>query len=59
MPLTPVAVCIKTSVVEQEAAKHFVRSLLRPVDHLDLMEFADNVREVIFFTNNPAASTAG
>jgi Ca-activated chloride channel homolog len=38
--------------VEQEAAKHFVRSLLRPVDHLDLMEFADNVREVIFFTNN-------
>ena len=38
--------------VEEEAAKHFVHSLLRPVDHLDLMEFADNVREVIFFTNN-------
>jgi len=38
--------------VEQDAAKHFVHSLLRPVDHLDLMEFADNVREVIFFTNN-------
>jgi Ca-activated chloride channel homolog len=38
--------------VEQEAAKHFVRSLLRPVDHLDLMEFADNVREVVYFTNN-------
>jgi Ca-activated chloride channel family protein len=38
--------------VEDEAAKHFVRSLLRPVDHLDLMEFADNVREVVFFTNN-------
>jgi Ca-activated chloride channel family protein len=38
--------------LEQEAAKHFVHSLLRPVDHLDLMEFADNVREVIFFTNN-------
>ena len=38
--------------VEQEAAKHFVHSLLRPVDHLDLMEFADNVREVVFFTNN-------
>jgi Ca-activated chloride channel homolog len=38
--------------VEEEAAKHFVRSLLRPVDHLDLMEFADNVREVTFFTNN-------
>ncbi len=38
--------------LEQEAAKHFVHSLLRPIDHLDLMEFADNVREVIFFTNN-------
>jgi len=38
--------------VEEEAAKHFVHSLLRPVDHLDLMEFADNVREVIFFSNN-------
>jgi Ca-activated chloride channel homolog len=38
--------------LEQEAAKHFVHSLLRPVDHLDLMEFADNVREVVFFTNN-------
>jgi Ca-activated chloride channel family protein len=38
--------------VEQEAAKHFVHSLLRPVDHLDLMEFADNVREMVFFTNN-------
>jgi Ca-activated chloride channel homolog len=38
--------------VEEEAAKHFVRSLLRPVDHLDLMEFSDNVREIIFFTNN-------
>jgi Ca-activated chloride channel family protein len=38
--------------VEQEAAKHFVHSLLRPVDHLDLMEFADSVREMVFFTNN-------
>ncbi len=39
--------------LEQYAAHHFVHSLLRPVDHLDLMEFADNVREVVFFTNNP------
>ena len=38
--------------VEQEAARHFVHALLRPVDHLDLMEFSDNVREVVFFTNN-------
>jgi Ca-activated chloride channel homolog len=45
--------------IEQEAAKHFVHSLLRPVDHLDLMEFADNVREVIFFTNNPGRIDRG
>jgi Ca-activated chloride channel homolog len=38
--------------LEEEAAKRFVHSLLRPVDHLDLMEFADNVREMIFFSNN-------
>jgi Ca-activated chloride channel homolog len=38
--------------LEHEAAKHFVHSLLRPIDHLDLMEFSDNVREVVFFTNN-------
>ncbi len=37
--------------LEQEAARHFVHALLRPVDHLDLMEFADNVRETVFFTN--------
>jgi Ca-activated chloride channel homolog len=42
----------KDFFVEEEAARHFVHSLLRPVDHLDLMEFADNVREVIYFTNN-------
>ncbi len=39
--------------LEQFAAHHFVHSLLRPVDHLDLMEFADNVREMVSFTNNP------
>ena len=45
--------------LEQEAARHFVHSLLRPVDHLDLMEFADNVREVVFFTNNPGRVDRG
>ena len=49
----------KDLFVEQEAAKHFVHSLLRPVDHLDLMEFADNVREIIFFTNNPGRIDRG
>lgn len=42
----------KDLFMEQDAARRFVRSLLRPVDHLDLMEVADNVREMVFFTNN-------
>ena len=42
----------KDSSLEQDAARHFVRALLRPVDHLDLLEFSDSVREIVFFTNN-------
>ncbi len=38
--------------LEKEAAKHFVRALLRPQDELDLMEFSDVVREVVPFTND-------
>jgi Ca-activated chloride channel family protein len=45
--------------LEQDAARRFVHSLLRPVDHLDLMEFADDVREVVFFTNNPGRVDRG
>ncbi len=45
--------------VEQDAARRFVHSLLRPVDHLDLMEFADDVREIVFFTNNPGRVDRG
>ena len=41
----------KDLAVEQFAARHFVHTLLRPVDELDLMEFSDNVREVVSFTN--------
>ena len=41
----------KDLALEQEAARHFVHALLRPVDHLDLMEFSDNVREVVTYTN--------
>ncbi|HWB32002.1 MAG TPA: VWA domain-containing protein [Acidobacteriaceae bacterium] len=37
--------------LEREAAKHFVRAILRPQDELDLMDFADTVREVVPFTN--------
>ena len=37
--------------LEREAAKHFVNAILRPQDEIDLMEFADTVREVVPFTN--------
>lgn len=38
--------------LELAAARRFVRSLLRPADQLDLMEFSDTVRDVVPFTNN-------
>lgn len=37
--------------LEKEAAKHFVNALLREQDELDLMQFADVVREIVPFTN--------
>jgi Ca-activated chloride channel family protein len=37
--------------LEKEAAKHFVHAVLRDQDELDLMEFADVVREIVPFTN--------
>ena len=37
--------------LEKEAAKHFVRAILREQDELDLMDFADTVREIVPFTN--------
>jgi Ca-activated chloride channel family protein len=42
----------KDNSLELEAARRFVHSFLRPVDRLDLMEFSDDVREVVSFTNN-------
>ena len=42
----------KDASVEVHAAREFVHALLRPVDQLDLMEFASDVREVVPFTNN-------
>jgi Ca-activated chloride channel family protein len=38
--------------LEREAAKHFIRAILRQQDELDLMDFADSVREIVPFTNN-------
>jgi Ca-activated chloride channel family protein len=37
--------------LEREAAKHFVQAILRPQDEIDLMDFADDVREIVPFTN--------
>jgi Ca-activated chloride channel family protein len=37
--------------LEKDAARHFVRALLRPQDELDLMDFSDTVREIVPFTN--------
>ena len=45
--------------LEHDAAKKFVKSLLRPQDEVDLMDFADNVREVVPFTGDVNAFNAG
>lgn len=45
--------------LEREAARKFVRSLLRPQDELDLMDFADEVRELVPFTNDTRRIEAG
>jgi Ca-activated chloride channel homolog len=37
--------------LERQAAKHFVHAILREQDELDLMDFADTVREIVPFTN--------
>lgn len=37
--------------LEKMAAKKFVDGLLRDQDELDLMDFSDNVREIVSFTN--------
>src|SRR5271170_703196 len=42
----------KDMSIEEHAAREFVHALLRPVDQLDLMDFASDVREVVPFTNN-------
>ncbi|MDQ2833846.1 MAG: VWA domain-containing protein [Acidobacteriota bacterium] len=42
---------LRNEHLEKEAAKHFVNVLLRDQDELDLMQFADVVREIVPFTN--------
>ncbi len=45
--------------LEHDAAKKFVKSLLRPQDEVDLMDFADNVREIVPFTSDLNRFNAG
>jgi len=45
--------------LEREAARRFVRGILRQQDELDLMDFADTVREIVPFTNNPREVESG
>jgi Ca-activated chloride channel homolog len=45
--------------IERNAAKHFVKALVRSQDELDLMEFSDTVREVVSFTNDAHRIDAG
>ena len=45
--------------LEKEAAKHFVQALLREQDELDLMQFADVVREIVPFTNDKKRIQSG
>ncbi len=45
--------------LEKNAAKHFVRALLRDQDELDLIQFADSVREIVSFTNQKKRIESG
>jgi len=50
---------LRNKRLEKDAAKHFVRALLREQDELDLMDFADTVREIVPFTNQKRRIEAG
>jgi Ca-activated chloride channel family protein len=45
--------------LERDAAKSFVKSLLRSQDRLDLISFSDDVAEVVAFTNDAKAIESG
>lgn len=50
---------LRNERLEREAAKHFVKALLREQDELDLMDFSDTVREIVPFTSEPKRIEAG
>ncbi len=45
--------------LERDAARGFLKGLVRPQDRVDLMSFADSVDEVVSFTNDVRAIDSG
>ena len=45
--------------LERNAAKHFVKALIRDQDEVDLMDFSDTVREIVPFTHDVKRIDAG
>jgi Ca-activated chloride channel family protein len=43
---------LRNEKLEQKAANRFVKTILRPQDELDVIEFSDSVQELIPFTND-------
>jgi Ca-activated chloride channel family protein len=50
---------LRNEGLEKQAAKRFVNTLLREQDELDLMDFSDNVREIVPFTNQKKRIESG
>ncbi len=50
---------LRNERLEKDAAKHFVKALVRTQDELDLMDFSDTVREIVSFTNDPKRIESG
>jgi Ca-activated chloride channel family protein len=50
---------LRNERLEKDAAKHFVKALLRTQDELDLMDFSDTVREIVPFTNQVSRIESG
>ncbi|WP_213806890.1 VWA domain-containing protein [Granulicella sp. dw_53] len=50
---------LRNERLEKDAAKHFVKALIREQDEVDLMEFSDTVREIVPFTNQVKQIDAG
>lgn len=50
---------LRNERLEKNAARRFVNALLREQDELDLMDFSDNVREIVPFTNSKKRIESG